>query len=90
MTTIQAAWGIGRSEKAVARRRVRQTLLARAARWAGKNVPTWSKIRATVLQVAGLGFIDLALWKWSLIAGLIGIGVSLLVFEEFGGKGDGR
>lgn len=86
MTTIEAAgmaWAGARAAKRA--RPPRTPLTVRAARTLGRLLPTWAKVRSTVMQLAGFGFLDWAAWRWDMTAGLIAIGVSLFAIEALSG-----
>jgi hypothetical protein len=83
MTTISEAYALGRSERRVHKR---TPVLTNLARFAGRHLPRWKNVRATVLQVAGLGCLDYAAFQWTPIAGWIVAGVALLVLEWLGGE----
>jgi hypothetical protein len=42
------------------------------------------------MQVTAFGFLDYAAFQWSMIAGCVAVGVSLLVLEALGGDGGPR
>jgi hypothetical protein len=82
------AWQDGRQVKAEAQRRKqrRQALLLSFVAFLGRKLPKWKKVRSVTLQVVGLGFLDFAAWQWSVIAGCVAIGLSVLVYEQWGGE----
>lgn len=76
----------GRAEAAATPRRPRQSLVAGAAHWLGRHAPTWRRARSAVMQWAAFAALDAAAWReWGMTAGVVGIGVSLLVLEWLGG-----
>lgn len=44
-----------------------------------------AKFRTAILQVLGIGFIDLAAFNWNQTFGYFAVGVSLLIIEALGG-----
>jgi fatty acid desaturase len=86
-TTIGGAWAQGRAAR---KPRTSAPLLLRAVAWAGRTVPPWRRVRTAVMQLTAFGFLDYAAWQWSMIAGCVAVGVSLLVLEALGGDGGGR
>lgn len=86
MTTLSDVWNAERARVRSADRRVqRRAILTVIITHIARHLPRWRKVRASVLQLGGFGFISYGLWEWSPIAGLIAVGVSLLLFEEYGG-----
>lgn len=83
MTTLAAAWSAGRSEK---RERRRVPLSFRLARWAGKALPRWKKVRSTVTTLAGYGFVNFAVFQVNTIAGWATVGVSLFLIDALSGS----
>lgn len=63
----------------------RTPLLVRAGRLAARALPTWAGFRRLVLSVSGFGCLTAAAWQWSLIAGLVALGTSLLILEALTG-----
>lgn len=86
MTDLALAWRQGRSARAAAHGRNHKTVAVRLASLAGRYLPAWKRVRTTAMQVSAFGFLDFAAWRWSLIAGCIAIGLSLLVLEYLGGE----
>ncbi|MEV0618552.1 hypothetical protein AB0I81_34855 [Nonomuraea sp. NPDC050404] len=82
MTTLTESWAEGRASRA--KRPACESILSRAARHAGRILPTWRRARTFVLQVGGLGLIDYALWELHVVAGIAAAGVSLLLLEWAG------
>lgn len=84
MTTFglaRAALMDGRRSRVADRRARRQSVILAAARWLGSATPPWRKTRPWVLRLSAFGFLDYAAWSWSVTAGCVAIGVSLLVLE---------
>ncbi len=82
MVSIGATWAGARAARKT--RPARTPLLIRLVTWFASVLPSWPKVRTTVMQVAAFGFLDYAAWRWSLIAGCAAIGVSLLILEALG------
>lgn len=82
------AWQDGRAvqEAQLRRKKKRQALLLSFVAFLGRKLPRWKKVRSVTLQVVGLGFLDFAAWQWSVIAGCVAIGLSVLVYEQWGGE----
>jgi hypothetical protein len=78
------AFRAGREQRAA--RPPRTPLVVKAARAAGRVLPTWRRVRTATLQVTAFGLIDWAAFEWHLIPGLVATGVSLLVLEALGGE----
>lgn len=78
-----SAYAAGRAARPTT---TRTPLTIRAGRAAARLLPRWATIRTALLTTSGLGAIDAGLWHIHLVAGLIGIGVSLLILEALGGK----
>lgn len=89
MTTVplSSAWTQGRAAR---KPRSSAPLLLRAVAWAGRTLPTWRRARTAVMQVTAFGFLDYAAFQWTMIAGCVAVGVSLLVLEALGGDGGPR
>lgn len=66
-------------------RKPRTPLLVRLGRTTARLTPRWATIRTALFTVTGLGAIDAGLWRIHPVAGLIGIGVTLLILEALGG-----
>lgn len=88
MTTIDAVqaglgrWMIARAER---RARVRERVGAVA----------WMRVLRAVLQLAGLGWLDLAAWTFGRTVGYVAIGltfilVSAMITSNGEGRGEGR
>lgn len=85
MTTISQAWAQGRAARA-RKRRSMPILLALVA-YASRKLPTWQRARTAVMQWGAAVSICWGLFtQASLLAGFIGVGVSLLVLEALGGE----
>lgn len=80
---VRTAYRAGRAER---RPRNRTPILVRAARVAGRVLPTWKRVRRTAFYLSGFAFLDFAAWELHYIAGLFSIGISLLVLEVLGGE----
>lgn len=48
-------------------------------------LPSWPKVRTTVMQFGAFAFLDYAAWRWSIIAGCAAIGLSLFILEALSG-----
>lgn len=83
MTTLQATWAQARATR---RPRRRTPLLLALVAYLARTLPTWKRARTAVMQTAGLGAITYGLFTWSMLAGFIAAGVSLLVLEALGGE----
>jgi hypothetical protein len=57
--------------------------------WAARTLPTWSRVRTSVMALAGFGFLDYAAWQLNPIGGCAAVGVSLLILEALSGDGKG-
>lgn len=84
MTTISLAWKQGRAEKA--RRRPRRSATVALVSLLARKLPTLKRFRTAVMQWAACASICYGLFTWTLLAGLIGVGVSLFVLEALGGE----
>jgi len=80
--TVIEAYRLARTQKV---RTPRESLVLRLARYAAKRLPSWSDVRTVVLQVTGLGCVDLAAYRWNVTLGILAIGVSLFVIEALSG-----
>lgn len=83
--TFRAAYAQQRAARMNNQRPRRTPLLVRAGRLAARALPTWQGIRRFVLSVGGFGCMTAAAWQWSLIAGLVALGASLLILEALTG-----
>ena len=84
MVTIGATWTQARAARRTRPERV--SLLRIMVTWLARVLPSWQRVRTTVLQLAGFGFLDYAAWRWSLLAGYVAIGLSLFVLEALTGE----
>jgi hypothetical protein len=84
MVSIGAAWSGARSARRA--RPARESVVIRLVTVLASVLPSWPRVRTTVLQLAGFAFLDAAAWRWSLLAGLAAIGVSLFVLEMLTGE----
>jgi hypothetical protein len=50
--------------------------------WLGRRLPTLRKARQVVLRLSGLALLDYAAWSWHTIAGIVAIGLTLLLIEH--------
>lgn len=82
MVSIGATWAATRPARRP--RPQRTPLLALFVAWLARSLPTWKRFRTTIMQVTAFAFLDFAAWQWSLIAGCVAVGVSLLVLEALG------
>lgn len=82
MVSMTEAFTAGRAER---RPRHREAVLPRVAKWAGRRLPRWQAVKSFILQAAGLTCLDVAAFRWTLIAGLVVTGVSLFVLEWLAG-----
>lgn len=85
MTTLQATWAQARAAR---RPRRRTPLLVMLIAYLARTLPTWKRARSAVMQVAGFAAITYGLFTWSMLAGFVAAGVSLLVLEALGGGDD--
>jgi len=71
-----------RAERATPRARAHRTPISvRLGRAAGRLIPNWAEFRSLVLTAGGLGLVDTAGFRYSLIVGLIATGISALVLD---------
>lgn len=63
----------------------RPSLALRAVKALAAKLPTWRRVRSTIMQTAACAAIDVGLFEWRTIAGWIGVGVSLFVLEALSG-----
>lgn len=85
MTTISQAWAQGRAARA--RTRSRTPVLLALVAYASRKLPAWKGVRTAVMQWGAASSICWGLFtQASLLAGFIGVGVSLLVLEALGGE----
>lgn len=78
------AWAQARAARPA--RKPRTPLLLALVAYIGRVLPTWSKVRTTVMQVTAFGWLTWSAWQWSPIAGGVTIALSLLILETFGGS----
>lgn len=83
MTTIQLAWKQGRAARRAKPRRT--PLLALFTTYLARILPTWKRARTTVMQWTAFGALTFGMFQWSIIAGFVAAGVSLLFLEFLGG-----
>jgi hypothetical protein len=88
MTPAALAWKQARTERRPSRA-ARTPVLVRTAMWAARTLPTWSRVRTSVMALAGFGFLDYAAWQLNPIGGCAAVGVSLLILEALSGDGKG-
>lgn len=81
--SIGQAWRLGRAVQRV--RRPRKSYVKAAIHAAAKALPTWQKVRTTVLSVAALGSMCYGAFQFNQIVGFISMGAALLVVEAKGG-----
>jgi hypothetical protein len=84
MVSLAETWRTGRAERVT--RPAREPVLVKAVKFAARRLPTLRRARTALLQVAGFGCIDYAVWGWNHLVGYAAIGVSLLVLEALGGE----
>lgn len=82
MTTLSTAWIAGRSAKRVRRR---SPLSLKLVTWAGRVLPTWKKVRSSVLTLAAYSFVNYGIFQINLIAGFIAVGISLFLIDALSG-----
>ena len=87
MTSIGAAWTDARAARAARVRPPRTPILVRLVTLLAGILPTWSRVRATVLQLAGFGALDFAAYQTNHTFGYAAIGVSLFVLEALSRDG---
>lgn len=85
MATLQAFTSAYRAERAARRRRTRTPLLICVARLLARTIPTWRKVRTTLLSLAGFGCLTAAAWTVNLTLGLAAAGLSVLLVEFLSG-----
>jgi hypothetical protein len=83
MTTIQLAWKQARAARSPRRRRT--PLLVALVAYLARILPTWKRARTTVMQWTAFGALTFGMFQWSIIAGFVAAGVSLLFLEFLGG-----
>lgn len=83
MATITDTWRETRAARAA--RPVRPAVLPALVKLAAKRLPNLRRVRTCLLQVAGFGFIDYAVWGWHHLVGYAAVGLSLLVLEALSG-----
>lgn len=88
MTTVSQAWSQARTTRR-ARPTARPALLLLVA-FAARHLPAPRAIRGGLLRLGGLGALVGAAWRWDLTAGLIALGVALLVLETLSDKAGTR
>lgn len=81
---VAQAWARGR-DKANRRKSVAAPFLLSAVTFIASALPTWKRFRTAVMQVAGFGLIDYAVFEWNQLWGFVAIGVSLFILEALGG-----
>lgn len=86
MTDFALIWRQGRAARAARVSKPRTSVLGLLVAYLAQHAPAWQRVRTAVLAFLGFGFIDYGLWSWHLIAGCVGVGVSLLLWEALGGK----
>lgn len=90
MATIAESWRQGRTERAARPARTRAAVLPAIVKAIATRAPSWKRSRSALLQVAGFGFLDYAVYGWNHLAGFAAIGVSLFVLEALSGDGRNR
>lgn len=83
VVSLAETWKAGRVEREP--RPARPAVLTTLVKAAARRLPTLRRARTAVLQVAGFGFLDYAVWGWNHLVGYAAVGVSLLVLEALGG-----
>jgi hypothetical protein len=83
MTSMTEAWAGARAARRV--RPARTPILLVLVRFFASVLPSWPKVRTTVMQVAAFGFLSYAVWGWSHLLGYAAIGVSLFILEALSG-----
>lgn len=82
-----------RAERTSRPRRTRRPLLTLAAqalgRAAARVAPRLVALRTALLSLAGFGLVDVGVWQWNHIIGLVAAGASLLVLEALSGRDGG-
>ncbi|TDC47649.1 hypothetical protein E1281_25960 [Actinomadura sp. KC345] len=79
ISTLTSAY---RAERATATpKRPRTPLLTHIGRFAARALPTWEGLRRFTLSVTGFGCLTAAAWTIALPAGLLTLGLSLLLLE---------
>lgn len=88
MTSITEAWAGGRTARRT--RPARTPILFVLVRFFASVLPSWAKVRTTVMQVTAFGFLSYSVWGWSHLAGYAAIGVSLFILEALSGESPKR
>jgi hypothetical protein len=87
MASVGGVWQDARTIRAARGARPDYTpVLLRMVRVLATALPSWSRVRTTVLTLAGFAFLDYAAWRFNLIAGCVAVGVSLLALEALSSK----
>lgn len=91
MTTIADAYGQGRADRENYVRAERKPVLVTLARFAGRHMPNWRRMRSGITQTAAFAAIDVAVWhQWGMTAGLIAAGVAMLVLDALASESRNR
>lgn len=84
MGLASTAFRAGRvdAERARARAARRRSMIIVLFTWLGRRLPTLRKFRQVTLRLGGLALLDYAAWSWHTIAGIVAIGITLLLIEH--------
>lgn len=81
--TVLESYRVARSQKV---RKPRKSYVKAFAALLGSKLPDASQVRTVLLQVSGIGMIDLAAYQFNATLGVLAIGVSLFVIEALSGE----
>ncbi len=85
--SIGAAWRLGRAVQRT--RRPTRSYVAAAVHGVAKRLPTWQKVRTTVVNVVAFSSIDFGLfYEDYTLAGFIATGVSVLALDLLSGRSE--
>ncbi len=78
------AFRTGRADAERARQRAarRRSMIVVLFTWLGRRLPTLRKVRQVALRLAGLAALDYAAWSWHTTAGIVAIGLTLLLIDH--------